>query len=158
MEYECKSGNRYGLVTAYGVLCQLEGSIFEMVSDETLEKMKAGMSQIEDVEDMETEFRNRMFDQFSSKDLREFLLANIKQGPEVLATVLRTKNGTSIGDLKERKRFIMEDLDYTDGAELTAYIDGLVRDVQKGRADSVGKSRTASEGESGTVLIRPSPQ
>ena len=124
-EIECKSGNKYGLAVAFGILSELEGAIFEVMDDDAMEEFKKAL---QDKDESEIKSANiEIFKMLSGKSLRSFITANNKQAPSVIAKTIRTFNDKSVGEsYDERLVFVNEELEYDDGVELFEYINGMV--------------------------------
>jgi transcriptional regulator with XRE-family HTH domain len=153
-EIECPSGNKYGIVTAYGVMSQLEGAALSNVSDETMERLKQRMvAQGGSLDEFEDEAGMKAMEYFDGASLRDFLEASRRSAPETLATVIRTVNGEAIPK-EDRLRYVNEELDFEDGSTIMNAVEESLRAVQKGKAKS-GKSRPGSQKQTAEELGLP---
>ena len=129
----------------YGILKQVESSLFKFLSDETIGEIKlkwkhqAGDEAVEMTE-------GEVWDWITPKDFRRMVLGNVDFGLETMAKMIRTLNGESIGtNYEERYDFVLG-MDENDGREISNVLSDRVASFSKG---------AARKGESGpsTVML-----
>ena len=154
-EFKTTTGNTYGIIFGYGILKQIEGSIFNMVEDDTIEKMKekAKAAQNNGGADMLNE--EEVWEFFSVKDFRSIMIGNIDYSLKTMATMIRKFNGESVGSTFEERYDFVLGMNEDDGRQLGNYISDRVAEFQEGRA-AQGESKPSSKKlEEGKVHFSP---
>lgn len=134
-------GTKYGLATAYGVLSQLEGGVFELIDDDTVEKVMKKQRKKQKNGASEVDASADFLDAMNGAEYKKFLAANSMNNPRMVAIALRTVDGKSIGEtFDERLQYVQDELDFQAGATIANYLSDLLKLTGEGRDQSSGKS------------------
>jgi len=159
-----ESGSTYGLAVAYGVLNQLEGLVFETLSDEVMEKVKGRIA--EQGGEMDDLRGAALMAFFSGSDMREFLKGNATQGGRLIATVLRTVDGArevtvegtayNLRSEADRLDYVNEVLPFPDGEAIVDAVNDIMESFAKGNKKAGKSELSSSRGRRKAVV--PSPE
>jgi flavodoxin len=134
-EITCKSGNKYGLAVAFGILSELEGAVFEVMDSDAVEEFKKVMS---DGDEVSIGNNPELFKKLSGDAFKSFIIANTKHAPRMIAKVIRHMNGNPVGNsFEERLSFVYEELDYDDGLEIAEFVQSKIDETGGAMGESV---------------------
>jgi len=141
----CESGTEIWVNIAFGVLNELEKGVYKGMDDKVLDRMmdKTTMKELEDSP------VNAIF-KGDTEGLRNFLYSTVDQSVDLIATVLRKIKPADEDEILEfpdfnaRKAYVMDELDYDDGAKVVAEIQQRLQAGQENRARK-GKSKPSLE-------------
>ena len=135
------NGTQYGIATAYGVLSQLEGGVFELIDDATVEKVMKKQRKKQKKGNAEGDASADFLDAMDGGEYKKFLMANSMNNPQMVAIALRTVDGTSIGEtLEERRKYVEDELDFEAGAAIAKHLSDILQKVGGTREEVAGKS------------------
>ena len=166
-EIVTKNGTHFTIAWAYGVLQKIDTLLFQGISDEGMEGVKSSlmMSRQEDVDLQDVKGAARM-KFFSGGDIKAFILADTEVSTRLLATLVRSRDGVSIGsNFEERYEYCMEELDIAEGEQLAWVIsdwledqDSEFKEKKRGELEPIS-NKPNDQGTAGVAIGSvPSPQ
>lgn len=147
-QFITSDGSKYDILFGYGILKQLESSLFKFLSDETIKEIqdKWGAAQKNGKENIEMT-EGEIWNFLTPIDFRSIVLGNVDYGLEMMAKMIRVFNGSSIGDSYEERYDFVLGMPPDHGRQIAEHMSNQVAKFQQGSLEQ-GKLNpsTATQG------------
>ncbi len=157
-EFKTTNKNRYGIVFGYGILKQIEGSLFKMLTDETIEQIQKKWAKASKNGGQMEMTEGEIWNFLSPADFRNMVIGNVDYGLETFAKMIRTFNDVSIGDNYDQRYDFVLGMDPDDGRQLADYVSDQVEKFTDGlKQQGESKPSTAALGAEKALVTPTQP-